>query len=111
MMNTIDPDTAGAKVFAVAELLENILLHLGTRELFGILRVSKAFRDTAHGSQSLQRAMFLAGGEPEEGVVKGPMPNTLLNEMRLPIFPTVHCDFQDTTQDKSTKLFVRHWGV
>ena len=48
------------KVFAIPELLEEILLYLPLRPLFAIQRVNKSFRDTIAASDRLKRKMFLA---------------------------------------------------
>lgn len=51
---------AALRVFAVPELLEQILLYLSMRGLFAVLRVSRSFRDCIIGSPALQLAMGLA---------------------------------------------------
>lgn len=87
--------TAGARVAVVPELLEAILLNLGTRDLLFAQRVSRGFKTTIDGSVKLQRALFFlpepAYGEPR------------LNEL---IFdPTFF-----TKQSLSWSLFTRSGG-
>ena len=56
---TVD-SVAVLKVFAIPELLEEILLYLPLKQLFAVQRVSKVFRDTIAASDPLKRRMFLA---------------------------------------------------
>ncbi|KAK5697772.1 hypothetical protein LTR17_023831 [Elasticomyces elasticus] len=67
--NTTRPFTRGMKiastdstrqaVFATAELLENIMLHLPARDIFCLQRVGRQFRDIVKTSIQLQRKLFI----------------------------------------------------
>ena len=60
--------SAAAKVFAVPELLEDILLEVGKSDmkpLFVLQRVSTTFRDTIDSSPKLRRVMFMEGTNKE----------------------------------------------
>ncbi|KAK4496114.1 hypothetical protein PRZ48_012093 [Zasmidium cellare] len=70
-----------AKVFSTPELMEGILLNLFTRQLFGVLRTCKTFKDTIDGSVKLQRAMFLKLDPSVTFDPHSPQVNTLLHEM------------------------------
>ncbi|KAK4621895.1 hypothetical protein CLAFUW4_06840 [Fulvia fulva] len=57
--------TACARVLAIPELLENILLHMGDtyshpEQYFKLLRVSRDFKNTIEGSPKVRRLMFLS---------------------------------------------------
>ena len=52
-----------AKVFAVPELLENILLNLDLKQLFAVQAVNKDFQGVVSGSKDLKRKMFLLANE------------------------------------------------
>lgn len=49
-----------AKLYAVTELLEDILLHLPLKDLLLSQRVNKHFKATIDGSLKLQRALFFS---------------------------------------------------
>lgn len=51
--------SAANTVFAIPELLEQILDHLARSSLFKLVRTSRAFRNTIHGSRVLKRRMNL----------------------------------------------------
>ncbi|KAK5677113.1 hypothetical protein LTS10_010302 [Elasticomyces elasticus] len=67
--NTTRPFTRGMKiastdstrqaVFATAELLENIMLHLPARDIFCLQRAGRQFRDIVKTSIQLQRKLFI----------------------------------------------------
>ncbi|KAK6387974.1 hypothetical protein LTR65_008292 [Meristemomyces frigidus] len=50
--------TSANKVFAIAELLENVLVHLPERSIFQVQRVSHAFKSGTE-STKIKRALFL----------------------------------------------------
>lgn len=52
-------DSAAAKVFAVPELLESILLNLPLSRLFTLQRVNSTFKGVIGGSIAIRRRMFL----------------------------------------------------
>lgn len=58
---------AAAKVFALPELLEMVLLNLRWHNLFSLLRVNKTFRDTIQRSLKLRRRMHLEYKLPGDG--------------------------------------------
>lgn len=52
-------ESAASRLFAIPELLEQILLHFCMKELFQLQRVSKACVDTIQGSKKLRQVMLL----------------------------------------------------
>ncbi|KAK3642881.1 hypothetical protein LTR56_010478 [Elasticomyces elasticus] len=54
-------------VFNTAELLESILLHLSAKQVFGIQRVCKQFRDIVATSILLQQKLFLRTSRVDSG--------------------------------------------
>lgn len=50
---------AASTVFAIPELLEQILGHLDQRQLFALQRVNRIFRDTTQGLLGFKRMMHL----------------------------------------------------
>ena len=60
--------TASSRVFAIPELLENILLHLPERDLLLAQRVNKTFRDVTTASVHLQRKLFFTADLVSEDV-------------------------------------------
>ena len=62
--------TTESRIFAIPELLENILLHLPERDLLLAQRVNRSFRDVITASVHLQRKLFLtADMKSEDGLV------------------------------------------
>ena len=58
-----EPTTnAAAKVFAIPELLEDILLHLDMKQLFSLQRVNSSFHGTIKKSSPLRQKMWLDTG-------------------------------------------------
>ncbi|KAF7192076.1 hypothetical protein HII31_06462 [Pseudocercospora fuligena] len=51
--------SASAKTFAIAELLEAILINLPARDLFVVQRINQTWHDCIEDSSPLQRKMFL----------------------------------------------------
>jgi len=70
--------TAATQVFGLPELLETILLHLDTKQLFAVQRVSQDFRDTNAGSKKLQRNMLLLALTQQANSYVYPPLNSLL---------------------------------
>lgn len=60
--------TASTRVFAIPELLENILLHLPERDLLLAQRVNRSFRDVTTASVHLQRKLFFTADLVSEDV-------------------------------------------
>ncbi|KAK4958801.1 hypothetical protein LTR10_003598 [Elasticomyces elasticus] len=54
-------------VFNTAELLESILLHLSAKQVFGVQRVCKQFRDIVATSILLQQKLFLRTSRVDSG--------------------------------------------
>ncbi|KAK5697770.1 hypothetical protein LTR17_023829 [Elasticomyces elasticus] len=54
-------------VFNTAELLESIFLHLSAKQVFGVQRVCKQFRDIVATSNLLQRKLFLRTPRVDSG--------------------------------------------
>lgn len=52
-------------VFKTAELLENILVHLPQKTIFGCQRVSRQFRDVVATSMTIRHKLFLSVSEEE----------------------------------------------
>lgn len=59
--------TAENSVFAIPELLENILLHLPERDLLLAQRVNRCFRNVTTASVHLQRKLFLTADPKSKG--------------------------------------------
>lgn len=72
-------DAAATKVFAVPELLENILLNLPISRLFTFQRVNSTFKGVIGGSVAIRRRMFL---EPTQIYNREDM-NQLLSDLTL----------------------------
>ncbi|KAK5128443.1 hypothetical protein LTR85_003111 [Meristemomyces frigidus] len=64
---------AAAKVFNIPELLENILLHLGVKDLFAVQIVNLMISGVMAGSEKLQRAMFLIHGTNLPATTSNPL--------------------------------------
>lgn len=71
-----DAASTACQVFAIPELLEMILLHLSTEQLFGVQRVCRTFRLLTERSRRLRGKMFLEY-LPKE--VEIPEPNRQVN--------------------------------
>ncbi|TKA58976.1 hypothetical protein B0A55_10563 [Friedmanniomyces simplex] len=61
---TMTTDRPCQAVFNTAELLENILLHMPAKSVFGAQRVCRQFRDVVATSVQLQRKLFLRPAVP-----------------------------------------------
>lgn len=75
-----------ATVFAVPELLENILLKLSPRDLLFAQRVDKTFRDQINSSIHIQRKLFLKH-DPELDEYEGNAINPFLNRLVYHAYP------------------------
>lgn len=71
---------AASKVFAIPELLDEILLYLPLKQLFAIQRVSKAFHDTIGASDRLKRRMFLVHQNTTSPLAR-PLTEDLINPL------------------------------
>jgi len=87
--------SAAERVFAIPELLEPILLLLGTRDLLLSQRTCKDFHATVAASNKRQRALFLQQGRPPDG---HPIHNPLFEHRKLP--------FISRTGDLTTFMFI-----
>lgn len=63
-------DSAVTRVFGVAELLENVLLHMDMRQLFVSQRVCRTWRDQINASKPLRAKLFL-DAEPSSSAATG----------------------------------------
>ena len=80
---TMKIDAPRQAVFKTAELLENILMHLPVKTVFGIQRVCRQFRDIVGTSTSIRQQLFLqpTGVERQTWAVRNNQSNL------LPFFP------------------------
>ena len=58
-MASPDEPRVASKVFAIPELLENILIYTDTLQLFVLQSVNSTFQDTMRGSKEIRRRMCL----------------------------------------------------
>jgi hypothetical protein len=94
-------DTACKAVFDTAELLENILIHLPSREIFKVQRVSRRFKDTTVNSMLLQQKMFL---RPRD------QPTTFWRLLRTPHLITQKKLHRYVVTPVTLSPFLKSWG-
>lgn len=70
--------SAAEKVFAIGELLEQILLDVPSKDIFVLQRVNKDTRATVERSSKLQQKLFLAPSHVRKGRRQRPELNPLL---------------------------------
>ena len=75
---------ASEKVFAIPEILELILIHLDTYELYSLQRTNGSFRQVISGSHVIRRKMLLMPTEDALPVTVNPL---LPGERRMRVLP------------------------
>lgn len=93
--------TKAAEVFAIPELLEQILLELPNQDLLLAQRTNKTFRDAILGSRRIQRALFFRTSAPSSQT--RPRLNPLLHK----IFDCSKCQYEIEVADKSCKWYAK----
>ncbi|KAK6442668.1 hypothetical protein LTR95_001080 [Oleoguttula sp. CCFEE 5521] len=101
---------AGHAVFATAELVEIILLHVPFFSLVAVQRVSTAFRDCVARSHKLQTKLFLEPSKdpPERWVAEGRRQHDGIVQWRFAQEHHVDGDWCDTLPDDPSRVETPH---